>query len=267
MRKLVVVLVVIGFVPAVHAQRGTPGAPYFVRTNVEAEIVKGAPYSAEVVNESSQTLSDGNRILRRTTTRVFRDNEGRTRRETDRTVGHQSITISDPVAGSSWMLDADSRTARQVPLAPRLYTASVDQGLAVFRLNGMNEIVTFSPFGTTAPGGVRMFEADAQHTEERLSPRTIEGLRVEGVRKTQTIAAGAIGNERPIVVTTEEWTSPDLKVLVLSEHSDPRIGTTTYKLVGVSRAEPAAALFQVPSDYTTVTGGGGRGGRGGPAPR
>jgi hypothetical protein len=68
------------------------------------------------------------------------------------------------------------------------------------------------------------------------------------------------------VVTTEEWTSPALKVLVLSEHNDSRTGTSTYKLANVSRAEPPAWLFQVPTDYTIVTSG--RGGeRGAPAQR
>src|SRR5215211_7597266 len=43
--------------------------------------MKGAPYSAETVVEGTQTLADGNRINRKTTGRVYRDSEGRTRRE------------------------------------------------------------------------------------------------------------------------------------------------------------------------------------------
>ena len=86
-----------------------------------------------------------------------------------------------------------------------------------------------------------------------------------------TIAAGTIGNERPIVVTSDQWTSPELKTLVLSESNDPRTGTSTYKLVNVKRGDPPASLFQVPADYTVITGpAGGRGGRSGcpqPAPR
>jgi len=82
------------------------------------------------------------------------------------------------------------------------------------------------------------------------TPRTIEGLRVDGIRRTTTIPAGAIGNERAIVVTSDQWTSPDLKVLVLSESSDPRTGTSSYKLVNVKRGDPPASLFQVPADFT-----------------
>jgi hypothetical protein len=45
------------------------------------KVVKGAPYSAEAVTESTQTLADGTRLTRRTTAQVYRDGEGRTRRE------------------------------------------------------------------------------------------------------------------------------------------------------------------------------------------
>ena len=85
------------------------------------------------------------------------------------------------------------------------------------------------------------------------------------MRRTTTIAAGAIGNERPITVVSEEWTSPDLKMLVLSENTDPRVGTTTYQLVNIVRGDPDPSLFQAPADYT-VQAAGDRGGRSG-APR
>jgi hypothetical protein len=65
-----------------------------------------------------------------------------------------------------------------------------------------------------------------------------------------TIAAGAIGNELPIAIVSEEWTSPDLGVLVMTDHKDPRSGDSSYRLVNVVRGEPNASLFQVPADYT-----------------
>src|SRR5262249_25479368 len=45
------------------------------------KLVTGAPYSAIALTETSQTLSDGNEINRRIETKVYRDGEGRTRRE------------------------------------------------------------------------------------------------------------------------------------------------------------------------------------------
>jgi hypothetical protein len=84
---------------------------------------------------------------------------------------------------------------------------------------------------------------------EQFPARDIEGVRAEGTRRTTTIAAGAIGNELPIEIVSEEWTSPDLKILVMTERSDPRLGTSTYRLVNIIQAEPDHYLFEVPSDY------------------
>ena len=84
----------------------------------------------------------------------------------------------------------------------------------------------------------------------QLPARDIEGVRAEGVRRTTTIAAGAIGNELPIQVVSEEWRSPELQVLVMTERSDPRVGTSTYRLLNITRTEPPAYLFEVPAEYT-----------------
>jgi len=64
--------------------------------------------------------------------------------------------------------------------------------------------------------------------------------------------AGAIGNERPIETVIETWFSQELKVMILSKRSDPRFGETTYRVTNISRSEPDAALFQIPSEYTIV---------------
>jgi hypothetical protein len=251
MRKWALVFVLMCLVPTTYAQEGRRGASPgpFVRAQVESETVKGAPYSADVISQSVQTLSDGNRIVRSTTSHVYRDSEGRVRREEERPSGSPGITITDPVAGNSWVLDVDNRSARQSPMLARIYSSVLGPSGDVERLtvllNGQPSVF-IAPNWTGRMGG----PGGEQTAEEHLSPKVIEGVRVEGSRRTSTIAAGAIGNERAIVATTEEWTSPELKVLVLSEHSDPRTGTSTYKLVNLKRAEPATSLFQVPSDYT-----------------
>jgi len=104
-----------------------------------------------------------------------------------------------------------------------------------------------------AGGGIvtmrRSLNGGEQHKEETLAVKTLEGVRVEGRRMTTTIAAGAIGNEWPITIVSEEWTSPDLQVLVLTDRKDPRAGDSSYKLQRIVRGEPSANLFQVPSDY------------------
>jgi|SRR5689334_10592703 len=83
-----------------------------------------------------------------------------------------------------------------------------------------------------------------------LGERIIEGLKVTGTRMDFTIPSGAVGNEQPITVSSEQWFSPELGVVVSSTHKDPMMGDTTYKLEQVSRVEPDPSLFTVPADYT-----------------
>ena len=83
-----------------------------------------------------------------------------------------------------------------------------------------------------------------------LGTREIEGVKAEGKLRSYEIPAGEVGNRNPITVSDETWYAPELQVTVLSKHSDPRAGENTYRLAGIKREEPAAALFAVPSDYT-----------------
>jgi hypothetical protein len=88
-----------------------------------------------------------------------------------------------------------------------------------------------------------------QVTRQDLGQRMIEGVNALGTRTTTTIPTGAIGNEQPIRIVSEEWFAPDLQVLVMTKHSDPRSGETTYMLSNIIRAEPDRSLFEVPADY------------------
>jgi len=115
-------------------------------------------------------------------------------------------------------------------------------------VTGTAVIVTAPPAGE----GVTFMRHSSKHEAktEKLEARSFDGVTAEGTRTTVTIPAGEIGNEMPINIVDEHWYSPELQVTVMTRHSDPRSGETTYRLTNISRAEPAAALFQVPSDYT-----------------
>lgn len=85
-----------------------------------------------------------------------------------------------------------------------------------------------------------------------MDAQTIEGLPAKGRRFTRTFPVNSQGNDRPIVVTSELWTSDDLHVTLLSTNHDPRMGDTVTRLTNISRAEPDPALFRVPPDYQVV---------------
>jgi hypothetical protein len=227
------------------------------------ETVTDAPYSAEAVMEVVQPLADGNRIVRRNTATVDRDSAGRTRREQSLAVlgplvggteARRQVHITDPQAGVSYILDMEDRTAHKMPV-PKVRFA---QGPGPSSANDPTFDVALPPVpvGGAARGAV-MFRRNIVTTRpaplvEQLGTQVIEGVVAEGTRSTITIPAGTIGNEQPINVVLERWTSPELKVLVQSRQLDPRFGETTYRLTNIARAEPSPSLFEVPPDFTLV---------------
>jgi len=98
----------------------------------------------------------------------------------------------------------------------------------------------------------RSAETRPQMSDEKLGTQTIEGVLAEGTRHTTTWPVNSQGNDRPISAVSELWTSPELKVTILSKSNDPRSGESVQKLINISRAEPSASLFQPPPDYTVV---------------
>jgi hypothetical protein len=270
--------------------------------NFEGKPVKAAPYSAQAVTETTQTLGDGNRIVNRVATSLYRDGEGRTRREqTLKLLGGigegseplQTIFINDPVAGVSYALDSRSHVAHKSmpfhlermtmrfnsPDGPPPPGPGGEKSVRVEQGSGERTYVRAQsslpgppPPGAPGPEGEQfslrtegsvatnfMFvrkDKDPSHNvvKESLGKQVFDGVEADGTRTTFTIPAGEIGNERPIEVVNERWYSPELQMVVMSRHTDPRFGETIYRLTNISRSEPAKSLFEVPAGYTVKEG-------------
>ncbi len=83
-----------------------------------------------------------------------------------------------------------------------------------------------------------------------LPPREIDGVKATGLMRSYEIPAGEVGNRNAIVVSDETWYAPELRITLLSKHSDPRTGDSVFRIENLKREEPAASLFAPPSDYT-----------------
>jgi hypothetical protein len=225
-----------------------------------AEPVTGAPYSAQAVTEITQVLPDGNRIVRKVTASVYRDSAGRVRRDQVlAAVGTwmpneqpKTAIIDDPVAHLHYILNPERQTAARFPALQRQHKPSTSTSSNTGDSNA-TDTDTPPPPRRRGPGTVE---------KTSLGTQTIEGVQATGTQSVLTIEAGAIGNDQPIRIVSEEWYSPDLKTVVLTKRTDPRFGETVYQLTQINRAEPDPTLFQVPSNYTITDGG--RGGRFGP---
>jgi len=249
--------------PDAMGQEGGPEGPLGPRMEIlgfgemhPGKVVTGAPYSGVAVTETRQTLADGNTISHKVQANVYRDSQGRTRRETTLTgpvattgTSRTFVMIHDPVAGTAFVLHQRTKVAEKLP---------VPQG-------GRKP-----PANLQGKFNARMQEEIANGTlkKEDLGTQTINGIGAQGTRFTKTIPAGQAGNDKPIVITNERWYSPELQIVIKTVRNDPRFGETTYTVTNIQKQEPAAALFTVPSDYTVRQGAaGGRGRmnrRGGP---
>ena len=233
--------------------------------------VTNAPYTATFTSSSTEKLQDGT-VLTHTSTRVTeRDSLGRTREE-----------VTMPGRGG----DAKTRTMIVIvdPVAHTVTQLRPDQKIAVVHAIPQPPQGGEGGFGHRGPGGLPP-SVDGQangpmnHTgphEDKnvvtadLGSKTIGGVVATGKRITCTIPAGQMGNAAAIVSTHEEWFSPDLKIELSRSDVDPFHGTHTTSVSALTKAEPDAALFKVPGDYTVQQGpqrAFGRRGPGGPGAR
>ena len=226
--------------------------------------VTGAPYSAQTITERIQVLADGNRIVQSTSGSVARDSHGRTRRE-ETLPGlkasdgepSQLVMIDDPVAQVHWTLNPQTKIATKMQI-PNIKSGPFGMVAGSGMASGNSFFFTAAePVGSSVSimsvGPVSKENTSSNEpnvVKTNLGTQKIEGVLAQGTRIARTFPAGGeMGNEQPLTITTETWYSPELKVLVLSKSSDPRMGDTTYRLTGIQRSEPAANLFQVPEDY------------------
>jgi hypothetical protein len=232
---------------------------------ISGKTVKGAPYTAQAVNESVQVLADNNRIVHTSTSTLYRDSQGRERREESIGGTVRTVFISDPVDGSNYTLETHAKVARKNTLhtfsfntaGPSAGAMKAEDEAKMRAAKTENRTVMVTSSGDIG-GNIGFVTRDdfnsskADVKTENLGMQVIEGVSAEGTRTTMTIPAGQIGNEQPLVTTTERWYSSDLQAVVMTKRSDPRTGTTTYKLTNINRSEPAATLFQIPPDFTVT---------------
>ena len=204
--------------------------------SAHSKLVTGKPYSANSTTDTVQTLADGNRIVHHSSSVVYRDSEGRTRREQtfagfDSGPGETKIFIEDPVAKAVYVLDPGEKTARSI--------------------SNSREVLLKLERSSDTMANVKLPRLDEQHdiVKEDLGQKNIAGVQCNGTRQTITIPAGQIGNERPIAIVTETWFSPAIEAVVQSSTNDPRFGQTTYTLANIELKDQPRALFEPPANY------------------
>jgi hypothetical protein len=257
MSKLIF-LTIIGLAASIAAAQGnsTAGSPATANGAFE-RIVTGLPFSAESITEVVQTAVDGSHLKRTTTAVVARDSHGRTRYSQNLSLllpgGPRVLTfIRDPVAGVRYLMDTRETVARRelIPTSsPGRGSTSGGQfwnpeeaAIKVARQSVKSMLFTRSAALS------QTVHSDATP----LGDQVVDGVTASGARVTAVVAAGQIGNDKPLTFLSEAWYSPELSIIVMSKVSDPVTGDTNFQLTKLRRGEPNPDLFVVPAGYRII---------------
>lgn len=181
-------------------------------------LVVGQPYSATHTLTMRRTQPNGGEATHATVTKLYRDSEGRTRRDlldSDGDPTHSFITGTD---GMVVALDHRNRTYRRD--GARRGTLARQVSAQVTRSEGAKPPVV------------------------QLGERDIEGVPVTGQRTTYRIKTRTDSFD----IVTESWMSKELGLALLVRNSDPK-GESVLAVSDLDRAEPDPALFVPPEAY------------------
>ncbi|MGA3372689.1 MAG: hypothetical protein ABSC48_13115 [Terracidiphilus sp.] len=243
------------------------------------------PYTAEFKETSVNMLANGTTITLELTEVDAIDSQGRSMFSTTNVSGYKGgdhttrVTVSDPVAGTRTNWTSPGTTAT----VTILHSNQSDQQLQwdcvhSYAIPAGSSPEAASGSGTAEPargvvGGLgatlvrgapsdhfpdlRALQSKTKTVVEELGTTTIQGMEARGKRVTMTTEAGAVGNDQPIVKTTETWystASDPIPMLLLRRVSDDsQSGKSTYELVSMTLGEPDLSRFQPPEDYKIDT--------------
>lgn len=208
------------------------------------KTVKGAPFSAQVIIESSQTLANGTHLSHKLAGALYRDSEGRTRQEFPRDGAPEIVQINDRVSGVLLNLHMSQHTLEKISLDETRANREIEERQHRHAVEEREQAEK-----------ARSVNIEAAHIEpqrkvESLGVQMFEGVQAEVKRFTLTIPAGMEGNDQPFEIVSERWYSPELQIMVMAKRSDPRSGELVYRLANISRGEQSRSLFDAPADFT-----------------
>ena len=212
--------------------------------------VTGAPFSAQVVVENSRTLQNGVHITETATGALYRDSQGRIRRDKPRDGEAEIGMIDDPVAGVQYRLHLFQHTVAKMSYSDM---ENVTRELQERRkVEAAQHPETTEKARSESASLENRRVAISEPKSETLAPQTIDGIQVQGTRQTRTVPAGAMGNDKEFDIVQETWYSPALQMVVMFKMSNPARGDMTMKLANITQGEPQHSLFEPPSDFTVA---------------
>ena len=197
----------------------------------------GMQFQAEATMHSTQHLGDGTVIVKEMQVTLARDDQGRfsfVSHSIQPADNIESHVILDPVMGRELNWGTLSKVVMNTPIRA-------------------NSHITVSVLPRERDASSTLPPDEKRVTNEDLGSKTIAGIPVVGTRTVTTIAAGKIGNSQEIVIRHEQWTSPDLQLIVAESDDNPFGATRTYEITSFERSAPPETLFHAPENIPLQT--------------
>jgi len=232
-------------------------------------------YTAEFKITSEQTLANGTTITRETREMDALDSQGRrltvtTTAATADRPERSFYRVYDPVArtNANWTVPGERATVMPMPPIQKpgqsgqtcwSTVAGSGSGASTVQAVVSRPEAPGGPYGVGAGGTLPVQRVETAKVEppkevrEELGMQTFEGVQAKGTRTTRTTPVGAIGNNEPLVRTTETWRATSLGIIVHEVTDDPQTGKRTKEMTQFSSREPYAGSFQPPEGYEVVT--------------
>ncbi|HEY3836734.1 MAG TPA: hypothetical protein VGL72_09185 [Bryobacteraceae bacterium] len=202
-------------------------ANHALRPDGQQGPVIGKPFSGIETRTTRQMLSDGTPTGKTSTSKIYRDAQGRTRSESG-----SNVLIYDAVTPATYEIGSRGCFKRAVHAGDAVIVVATENGT----------------WSSSQSGGSQ--EANPHITSEDLGYQTVNGISAQGTRQTLTIPATTIGADHDIKVVNERWYSDALGIMIKSSNIDPRFGSTTYELTAINMASPDPSLFNPPAGCT-----------------
>lgn len=203
-----------------------PGTHTYV-PGVYITPIAGEPFEATVEIKTDVVATDGTWNTRHTMNRIARDSNGRIRNE-------RRMLVPESFRGEPRVLEVhlfDPQTRLNTYFTPATHVATQ---------RVLQEV----------PTGPRPVRPGAK--VEDLGITTLAGVETSGLRYTFLVPAQSSGTGNAVEVTDEYWYSQELGINILVTHHDPRTGLQTVAITSLSREEPQASLFEIPSGFKVV---------------
>lgn len=220
------------------------------------KVVKNSPLAAEFQSQTVRILPNNtSQVVSRLATLVYRDRDGRTRREQriqgagtgqngGATAANPAIEIYDPVTGYGYILYPATRTAVR-------YKQPESSQRAAGVWDKVPQEIEISSNDRYSNNQNKTYKI-APPQIEILGSQQVHGVQAIGKRFIAKIPMNAIGNDLEVETAHEVWYAPSLKMLIKSSTRNPQAGEHTFQLTNISRVDQPASLFQIPADYRVI---------------